>query len=162
MRKGLILILVMGIDSSTTSTGWCILDNEENKIYARGVIKPDKRLSMLKRIIYIEKEIKAIYAEYEPEYICIEEMVAFRNANSMRALIGLLYHLVIEFEKREALVVLVRPSEWRKGKVKGRVRSEYKANCIEYVKNKYGIEVEEDVADAICIAEYDCEVEYGK
>ena len=110
---------------------------------------------MVERIIYIEKELKAIWKEYEPEYIVIEEMAVFRNAKSMRALIGLLYHLVIEFTKYEALVILVKPSEWRKGKIKGKCRADLKKESIEYVANKYKMSVNDDISDAILIAEYD-------
>ena len=144
---------IMGLDTSTTATGYAILDG--NKIIKSGVIKPNKTLSSIERIIYIEKEINSLYDKYKPDFICIEEMVSFRNANSMRVLIALIYHLVIEYTKKEALVVLVRPSEWRKQSgVKGRVRSEYKENAILHIKEKYNKIVSNDEADAICIAEF--------
>lgn len=144
---------IMGLDTSTTATGYAILDG--NKIIKSGVIKPNKTLSSIERIIYIEKEINTLYDKYKPDFICIEEMVSFRNANSMRVLIGLIYHLVIEYTKKEALVVLVRPSEWRKkAGIKGRVRSEYKENAILYIKEKYNKIVSDDEADSICIAEF--------
>lgn len=82
-------------------------------------------------------------------------MVAFRNANTMRVLIGLIYHLVIEYTKKESLIVLVRPAQWRSVcKIKGRTRSEYKNNAIIYIKEKFGLDVTDDEADAIGIAEY--------
>jgi Holliday junction resolvasome RuvABC endonuclease subunit len=144
---------IMGLDTSTTATGYAILDG--NKIVKSGVIKPNKTLSSIERIIYIEKEINSLYDKYKPDFICIEEMVSFRNANAMRVLIGLIYHLVIEYTKKEALVVLVRPSEWRKkAGIKGRVRSEYKENAILYIKEKYNKIVSDDEADSICIAEF--------
>lgn len=144
---------IMGLDTSTTATGYAILNG--NKIIKSGVIKPNKTLSSIERIIYIEKEINTLYDKYKPDFICIEEMVSFRNANSMRVLIALIYHLVIEYTKKEALVVLVRPTEWRKkAGIKGRVRSEYKENAILHIKEKYNKIVSDDEADAICIAEF--------
>ena len=93
---------ILGIDSSTTATGYAIL--EDNKILLSGVIRPNKALNSIERIICIEQEINALYDKYKPDFIVIEEMVAFRNANAMRVLIGLIYHLVIEYTKKEALL----------------------------------------------------------
>ena len=44
---------IMGLDTSTTATGYAILNR--NKIVKSGVIKPNKTLSSIERIIYIEK-----------------------------------------------------------------------------------------------------------
>lgn len=147
------MIKIMGLDTSTTSTGYAIIEN--NKILKSGTIKPNKKLDSIERIIYIEKEIKRLYDEFKPDFIVIEEMVAFRNANSLRILIGLIYHMIIEFVKKEALVVPVRPSEWRKVcGIKGKNRKELKENAIKYIYIKYNKKVEEDEAEAICIAGY--------
>lgn len=149
---------ILGIDSSTTATGYAILD--DNKIISSGVIKPNKTLSSIERIIYIENEINALYDKYKPDFIVIEEMVAFRNANAMRVLIGLIYHLVIEYTKKEALVVLARPTEWRaKCKIKGKGRKELKENAIKHIQEKYNKKVTDDEAEAICIAEYGLSLE---
>ncbi len=150
-------MLVMGIDSSTSCTGWSIIDNEENKIIAHGCIKPSKKLNNIEKIIYITRELKSIQREHEPEYICIEETAVLRNAKTQRVLTALLYYIVIEFTKLNCLIITLRPSEWRKGKIKGKNRSDLKANCINYVKKKYNIVVNDDEADAIVIAEYDVE-----
>ena len=144
----------MGIDSSTSCTGWAILDTENNKVIASGYIKPASKLNTIQKIIYITNELKTIFREYEPEYINIEEVVVIRNAQTQRMLTALLYYIVIEFTKENVIIKTVRPTEWRKGKIKGKGRTELKANCIKYVKDKYKIAATEDEADAIAIAEY--------
>lgn len=148
---------VLGLDTSTTSTGYCVM--EDNKILAYGVIKPKKSLDAIDRIIYIEKEIKSIIKAKSVEYVCIEDLVSFRNAYATKGLAGLLMHIQIELRKSDMLVITVRPSEWRKGKVKGRTRQKLKSSAIEYIKNKYDLVVNDDEADAICIAEYGSELE---
>ena len=154
----MIAIKIMGLDTSTTSTGYAIIEN--NKILKSGTVKPNKKLDSIERIICIEKEIKRLYDEFKPGFIVIEEMVAFRNANSMRILIGLIYPMIIEFVKKEALVVPVRPSEWRKVcGIKGKNRGELKENAIKYIYEKYNKKVEEDEAEAVCIAEYGLSLE---
>lgn len=154
----MVKIKVLGIDSSTTATGYAIL--EDNKVIVSGDIKPNKKLSSIERVIYIQEEINTLYDKYKPDFIVIEEMVAFRNANSMRILIALIYYLVIEFTKKEALVVLARPSEVRKGKISGRKREEIKKQSIDYVNKKYKLKLDDDnISDAILLAEYGLSLE---
>lgn len=148
---------ILGLDTSTTSTGYCVM--EGNKILAYGVIKPKKSLDVIDRIIYIEKEIKELIIAKEVEYVCIEELSSMRGASTTKVLATLQGHLEVELRKKEMLVTKCRPSEWRKGKVKGRTRQELKSSAIEYIKNKYNLEVNDDEADAICIAEYGSNLE---
>lgn len=90
----------------------------------------------------------------------IEELAMVRNGAVTKVLAGLLYHLIIEFRKRELLTVLVRPSEARKGRITGKNRQELKQNAIDYVKSKYKIkDVNDDIADSIILAEYGSELE---
>lgn len=144
----------MGIDSSTSCTGWAILDTENNEVIAWGCIKPPSKWNTIKKIIHIAEELKAIYREYEPEYINIEEVVVVRNAQTQRMLTALLYHIVIEFTKENAFIKTIRPTVWRKGKVNGKNRRELKAAAIKYVYDKYDKLANDDIADAIVIAEY--------
>ena len=144
---------VLGLDTSTTSTGYAVLDGL--KLISYGTIKTPKEGDLLDKIIYIEEHIKQIIKAKEVEFIVVEDLAVTRSASTTKALAGLLYHLLTEFRKRDMLVVQVRPSEWRKVcKIKGKCRKELKENAIKYVKNKYNIKVCDDEADAICIAEY--------
>lgn len=149
--------MILAIDSSTTATGYCIRDKD--KIVKFGVIKPNKTLSTIERIIYIENELKALWEKYKPIYIIIEEMNVCRNMQTMRKLIGLIEHLEIEFTKLEALVIRVSPSMWRKNKIKGKTRQELKEASRKYVKEKYGLDVSDDESDSIILSEFKVEVE---
>lgn len=148
---------VLGLDTSTTSTGYAIIDN--GKLIDYGCIKPPKDLDTIDRIIYIEKEVKEIIFKKEIEYVVIEELAIMRNGLTAKILAGLLYHLIIEFRKRELLTVLVRPSEARKGRITGKNRQELKKNAITYVKAKYKKDVNDDEADSIILAEYGSELD---
>lgn len=144
---------ILGLDTSTTSTGYAVFDDE--KLISYGTIKTPKKADLLDKIIYIEEQIKQIMKAKKVEFIVIEELAVMRSANTTRALAGLLYHLLVEFRKRELLTVKVRPSEWRSvSGIKGKGRKELKDNAIAYVKSKYGIDVNDDEADAILIARY--------
>lgn len=144
---------ILGLDTSTTSTGYAVLDNE--KLISYGTIKSPTKADLLDRVIYIEENIKQIIKAKEITFIVIEDLAVTRSASTTKALAGLLYHLLIEFRKKELLVVQARPSEWRKKcKIKGKCRKELKENAIKYIKNKYGVDANDDEADSICIAEY--------
>ena len=154
----MIKIKVLGIDSSTKSTGYAII--EDDVIIKSGVIKPDAKMETIDRIIFTEREIMKIFNKYKPEIVCIEEVATVRNAVVMRALVALVYHLYIEFRKQDELVVLVRPSAWRSEcSIKGKGRDELKKNTMEYVKKVYNKNVGEDEADALCIARYGLSLE---
>lgn len=142
---------VIGIDASTTSTGYCVYDNG---IVTYGVIQPNKRLEVIDRIINIVDELKSIIKAKSVEYVAIEELSTMRNASTTKVLAYLQGYIEIEMRKKEMLLVKVRPSEWRKDKVKAKHRSEYKQEAINYIKSKYNLDVIDDEADAIMIAEY--------
>lgn len=149
---------VLGLDTSTTSTGYAVLDND--KLISYGTIKTPKKVDLIDKIIYIEEHIKQIIKAKKVEFIVIEDLAMTRSAATTKALSGLLYDLLVEFRKREILVVTTRPSEWRKVcGIKGKKRDELKQSAIKFVKQRYKIDVNDDEADAIGIAKFGSELE---
>jgi len=140
----------MGIDSSTTATGWAVIEGDS--IVASGIIKP--KGNTVERIIEISQELCRIYREYEPEIVNIEDLSVTRNMKTMKTLSGLLYSILTSLYKQDAIMILLKPTQWRKGKVEGRTREQLKQSAIQYIKQKYGLYVEEDTAEAIIIAEW--------
>ena len=156
-------MIILGIDSSTTSTGWGVIDtkfNDELRLVDYGSIKPPK-VETIDRIIYISRELKRILQDFKPELIVIEEMNVTRNMNTIRALAGLLTEIEVMLRTRQALYIKMTPSEWRKkvGIQFKSTRELLKRASIKYVREKYKETVNEDEADAICIAEAGSEVE---
>ena len=157
-------MVILGIDSSTTSTGWGVIDTKfdnELRLIDYGSIKPPKQLETIDRVIHISKELKRILQDFKPELIVIEEMNVTRNMKTIRALAGLLTEIEVMLRNRNALYIKMTPSEWRKkvGIQCKNTRELLKRASIEYVREKYKENVNEDEADAICIAEAGSEVE---
>lgn len=147
-------MIVLALDPSTTSTGWCIYNTELDTYEDYGTIK-SKAHNAIWRIIEIRKNIVELVNVWKPELVVIEDLSVTRNASTVKLLAGLQIEIEIICEKREYLYQLVRPSEWRKVVgIKGQKRKEQKANTIKHVKEKHGIDVNEDEADAICMGEY--------
>lgn len=87
-----------------------------------------------------------------PDFIVFED-VQFQNnqltyknlANLQGAIMAYLFELNLGFQ-------IIEPSAWRSFcSIKGKKREEQKKNTQEFVKDKFGLDVSEDVADAIGI-----------
>ena len=157
-------MVICGIDSSTSSTGWGVIDtkfNDNLRLIDYGAIKPNKKLETIDRIIYISRELRRILQDFKPELIVIEEMNVTRNMKTIRTLSGLLTKIEVKLRNRQALYVKMTPSEWRK-KVGIKCKNDreiLKKASIDYVFEKYNENVSDDEADAICIAEAGSKVE---
>ena len=95
--------------------------------------------------------------EIKPNIIYIEETVVLRNAQTQRFLTrlqGVVYAWCIQ---NNCEFNTIRPSSWRKAinlkQNKNIKREQLKQEAIDYVKEKYNIEVNDDIADAICIGD---------
>ena len=141
----------MGIDSSTTSTGWAVIEGED--IVASGVIRP--KGETIERIIKISRELCQLYNEYKPKEVHIEDLSVTRNMKTLKSLSGLLYVILCDLYQQGAIITLLKPTQWRKGKIEGRTREQLKQSAIQYIKEKYGLYAEEDTAEAIIIAEWE-------
>jgi Holliday junction resolvasome RuvABC endonuclease subunit len=141
------------IDSSSNKSGIAIFDNGTYKSNLLIDFSNDK--SMDSRFCKMSLELIKTLNQYKPDIIYIEETVVLRNAQTQRFLTrlqGVVYGWCIindcEFNS-------IRPTEYRKElnfkQGKNVKRDELKQQAIDYVKNKYNLEVNDDVADAICI-----------
>lgn len=150
-------MIIMGIDSSTTSTGWAVIDTRHEgnlRVVDFGVVKPGKKLETIDRIIYISNKLKEIIRQFRPEFIVLEEMNVMRNAKAVRALSGLITEIEVLLRNKQMLYIKMTSTEWRKKVgIKGKTREELKHSSVSYVKEKYSEEVNDDEGDAICIAE---------
>jgi Holliday junction resolvasome RuvABC endonuclease subunit len=147
-------MIVMALDPSTVSTGWCIYDTDQEDFLEYGCIKPTPK-DAINRIIVIDNKIKEMIRMWKPELVLIEDLSVTRNASSVKVLAGLQVVIQIACERSRIICVPVRPTQWRSViGIKGKNRKEHKANAIQYVKEKYNEVVNEDEADAICIGEY--------
>lgn len=156
-------MVILGIDSSTTSTGWAVIDTKfdnELRLIDYGVIKP-KQDETIDRIIKISNELKEVLRSFRPEFVVIEEMNVTRNMKTIRALSGLITTIEVMLRNRQALYVKLTPSQWRKsvGIQCKNDRNTLKQASVEYVREHYNENVNDDEADAICIAEAGSEVE---
>lgn len=148
-------MIIMSIDASTKSSGIAIFNNDK-LIYSTCI--QCNYGSTYKRINYMIEKIVEILKQYKPTNIVMEDalpdMTGY-NQSTYRALMYLQGGLMLQFDKLNYQIDLVVSSHWRKlmGFKLGRYakRDYFKQHSVELVKNIFGLEVNDDIADAINI-----------
>lgn len=159
-------MIVMGLDASTTSTGWGIFDDKELKAY--GVIKPDGE-DWRERIVNQAPQLVEIISKYKPEKIYMEDVPLKSKFPKvlvqLGAVQGFIYGVTASLN---VPVVFLGPSEWRSpmglfdGTREGTKRAEMKRKSVEKANELFGLNLvwksacsiknDDDIADAILVA----------
>ena len=146
---------ILALDLSTKCTGWCVM--EDDKIINSGIIKASS-MDVLARIEKMIDEVYKLYKEYQPSLLVAEDILPedMKNIKTSKALFYLQAALMLKFHELKVEIQLVTASHWRKvcgiNTGRGILRNELKSKDMEFVLNKYNLTVDDDQADAICIA----------
>lgn len=149
---------VLSIDASTKSTGYAIFKDRE-LIYFDYITANDTNVCA--RILKITEQLEKVIRKNPIDKIVFEEVRPDTGAGGnvhthkmlmwLQASIALVAYQINPFIFTEYMY----PSQWRKvcGIKNGRgvTRDQVKKNDVEFVKNKFNIEVNDDIADAIGI-----------
>jgi Holliday junction resolvasome RuvABC endonuclease subunit len=75
---------ILGIDVSSTTIGYCVLDIKDNNIefVNAGYLKPLKTGSIIERIVDTRDKIKKIIEDVKPDHIGIEDIIQFMQGKS--------------------------------------------------------------------------------
>lgn len=148
---------ILSLDLSTTSTGVAIM--EDKKLLDYHLIKPKAKDDVVNRIQYTVLQLKEILSNnLDIDLIILEEVRPDTfNMNTQKVLLwaqGAIIFMVHDVFPNMRIEYIL-PSSWRKlcGIKTGRgiKREELKQADIQFVLEKYGVEVNDDVADAIGI-----------
>lgn len=159
-------MITMGIDASTSSTGWSVFDGD--KLVTYGVIKPSGE-DWRERLINEGPMLNAILDKYKPEKIYMED-VPLKSASSkalvvLGAVQGFIYGILAS---HNVPVHFLIPSEWRSplglydGTREGTKRHELKRKAIVKANEVFNLDLlwvspnskknQDDQAEAILIA----------
>lgn len=146
---------ILSIDASTKSTGIAIFQQDKLIHYECISAKSDNKY---KRILIMVQKIVQLYQKYKPTDIIMQDILpqdVKHNQNIFKALIYLQAAIILQLYKKGINVNLYVASHWRSLvniKVgRGIKRETLKKASQELVKNKYQIDVNDDISDAICI-----------
>lgn len=75
---------ILGLDPSLSSTGWGIVDVENNRLHyvADGFIKTDPKLSLPERLTLIHNTLAQVIETYKPDEAAIEQVFLNDNPQS--------------------------------------------------------------------------------
>lgn len=148
---------ILFLDLSTHSTGWAVA-NQDGELIDYGCIQSDDT-DLLKRINIMRQGIQEVGKKHPSiKKVVLEEVRAdYKNAVTYKALNWcqgiVLFALWSEIPDLQ--YEFIQPSSWR-SKIgiktgRGIKRSELKKADKSYVEEKYGLKVNDDIADAIGI-----------
>lgn len=145
---------LLALDASTKSTGVALF--EDNKLLDYKCITASST-DMIKRITKIINELVEYLNQNPVDKVVLEEVrpETGTNLNTYRALMWMQAAIAFMLHENFPRVKLeyVYPSEWRAAcgikTGRGVLRAEQKEYDIQFVRDKYSINVNDDIADAI-------------
>lgn len=149
-------MIILGLDLSSKSSGYSVL--EDGKLIDYGCITSASS-NLFKRIDIMVSGVRAILYKHQIDHVYIEDVLpddVKHNQTVYKALTylqGYILHLLNDYSLPHTFFTA---SEWRArcGIHTGRgiKRESLKPRDIAFVKSQFGIDVNDDIADAICIA----------
>ena len=147
---------LLSLDISTHSTGWAIFEDGILKEY--GCIT-SASTDLIKRIHIITNGVEEIFNKYKIDKIIVEEVrpeMGTQNIKTHRALLWCQASIAfLAHDKSKLELEYIYPSEWRKvcgiKTGSGVRRDALKPKDIAFVKEKFNLDVNDDIADAIGI-----------
>lgn len=151
-------MIIMAIDASSKSSGWSVF--EDNKLIDYGCISASST-DLIKRIQKMIEGFDDTLSKYKINKIILEEVrpdTGFNsNTNVWKALTWLQAAIAFLVHEKypQTEIEYIYPSSWR-SKIgirtgRGIKRETLKEADIKYVKEHFGIDVNDDIADSICI-----------
>lgn len=149
------MVKILGLDISSVSTGYCIINNGRLLKNAIGTITLNSKLEMGDKLLQFENKVKELIKKYKPNYIIIEDIFRGPNIKTFKTLAmfrGVCFKVV--FEETGKNPVSMMPTEARK--VVGTTGTK-KEDAFDFIIKKYSLASYEfcthnDVTDAIILA----------
>lgn len=150
-------MVVAGIDASTTATGVCVMIDGELKYHTLIAINSRKEKDAEKRIKMMLMQICEILDQYDIDAVYMEKAICKGgNVDTTIKLAYLSGGMSLYCIQNNIEFINPLPSEWRKvvGIAQGRgiKRDVQKAESIKAVKDEYGVDEGDDVAESILLA----------
>ena len=144
---------LIALDESTTCTGYAVFDDGE--LIEHGIFS-FKSKDVLERVSLIMEEIENLIDTYKPDNMIIEDVQITMNAATAKSLLGLQFMIEVYAHRNNISCETYRTTKWRKilglSNSRSLDRKAKKQETIDYVKDKYGIDVlKDDESDAIAI-----------
>ena len=146
-------MIKIGLDMSSSNTGYCIRKDEE--IIEYGDIN-FKHKDFKVRCIEIVNQIKKLCQNNKVEFAMFEDIQTGKFSHASYVLSFLQGCLVYMLEQEKIAYCPVTINSWRKNAgIKSRKRDEQKQEALNLVNERYNINITcDDVAEAILLSEF--------
>jgi crossover junction endodeoxyribonuclease RuvC len=147
--------VILGIDPGLADTGYGVILKENNdlKLLDYGSIKTKKGLGIARRLVIIEKEIKALIKKHKPDIAGIEELFFCRNVTTAMAVGQARGVVMLNLEKSNLPIIELTPLQVKQG-ITGYGKADKKQIqfMVKAVLKLDSIPKPDDAADALAIA----------
>jgi Holliday junction resolvasome RuvABC endonuclease subunit len=149
---------VLGIDQATHTTGVAIVSDEGILVHHCNLSGGDGGPKT--RSLKIYDQLDELLTKYKVDHVAIEDILLNKyvpNLNASRDLCVLLGVILGCIHKHGLTFNVYTANSWKStigilSGPEGRNRQAQKTRAVKLVKEKYGIDVDDNQADAICIA----------
>lgn len=149
-------MVLLSLDQSSKCSGYAVFVDEKLLTYGKFTFT-DQDIDA--RLVKIRNKIKELIDQYKPNHVIYEDIQQQNNvANNIQTfkVLAEVYGIISELLEELAIPhSTVISTSWKSTLgIKGRTRQEQKQNAQQHVVDTYGIQVTQDIADAICIGEH--------
>ena len=148
---------ILCLDQATKITGYSVWQTDPPQLIAQGKFSYEEEPNLAQRLHAIKLHVLALVLKYKVSKLYLEDIQYQQQAGVttykvLAELIGVLQELAVE---QTIPCELVHSQSWKSTcGVRGRARAEQKASAQKHVREVYGLNVSQDIADAICIGEH--------
>lgn len=146
--------IIIGVDASTNKTGIAVFENGNYKTHT--LIDLHKIKDSDVRIPKMMCEICEYIGQFPVDKIIMEESIFKTNIDTVKKLSNIAGAVIYYATSNNIEFEFTLPTEWRKkiGLQQSRTvkREVLKAEAIKAVKQEYGLDVTDDIAEAILLA----------
>ncbi len=146
----------MSIDQATVKSGIAVHCDGKLTLYDLIDLNKEK-VNISERIYVMVDRICPCIHKNKPDFVVIEDVAMQSNPSTLILLARLQGALIGYCRVNKIPYDILKPPNWRKAlgfkQGQGIKRRELKKQAVEYVKGNYGLNLSEDVCEAICIGD---------
>ena len=149
-------MMLLALDQASRVTGWALF--KDDKLKAEGKFSLSPSLSIGDRLAEFYNNLSKLFGNHNFNELAFEDIqLQAGNVKTYKMLAMIQAMAILWCTHHNIKYHILSPSHWRKtlkeqcGVEWGRKRNEQKQSAIDFIKQKYNLDVGSDEADAICL-----------
>jgi Holliday junction resolvasome RuvABC endonuclease subunit len=145
---------ILAVDYSTARCGFAVMDNKLKILFYRALVLNKKgEYTHRQRRLKVSKAVKFLVAEYNCKFVVIERLRLQKGSMIKQDVVFLLAGMFYTISNASEVPLYFADTRSWKAKILGNAKAD-KKRAVRYVEKRYKIEVNHDIADSVCLAEY--------